>query len=212
MTKRKALTEQVIRLVMKAPEKPQDLVIYAQLVHDKMAENVATFPAPDPPLAALQSLIDELRAACSYAKTGGIGSPGKRDLVARKVRAALNSELGCVTKVAALDPANAAVIAERAAMSLRGSSFRNKPTLELRHGPVSGCILAIAAAIAKASMYKWQYRLSGGPWLDLPPTGGAGTKLEGLTPTATIQVRFSAVLRTSDVQTDWCDPVSIIVI
>lgn len=77
---------------------------------------------------------------------------------------------------------------------------------------MSGCVLAIAKAVPSATAYYWQCSLDGGvTWIDREMTSGANTKIENLTPMTTVHVRFSAFVRNTG-RTDWCDPVSIVVL
>lgn len=134
MTKKKLPETYVIHVVLDAPRKAADFVIYATLVHDKMEENVATFPAPDPPLGALQALIDTVRADAAGATIKGIGGADDRNASHGRLTAGMESERAYVEKVAAADPKNAAVIAARAAMRLKNVPPRYKPILELAAG------------------------------------------------------------------------------
>lgn len=196
---------------MKAPRKPQELVIYAQVVHDAMAANAATFPTPNPPLPKLQALIDDLTTKQARTRMA-VGGITRRNTAQDKLVAGLNKERVYVEEVATGDPENAAVIAERAGMQLRKTATSPlKPPLSLDHGPVSGCVLAVVAAIKGATAYYWEYRLNEGvTWIVLPHTTRANTKIEDLAPGATAHVRFRALLPAG--LTDWSAPVPIIVI
>jgi hypothetical protein len=211
MPKKKPIETHVVHVVLKAPRTAAKLLIHARLVHDQMAENAATFPAPDPPLAVLQALIAELAARAAGVTLKGIGGADDRDAVHRRLLTALNAECAYVQKIAAADPKNAAAIAARAAMTLKGTGTIYKATLVLEHGPVSCSVLATAKAIRGATAYHWQYSLDGGAtWIDLPMTTRADTRLDNLPLKATAHVRVRAFLRGVG-PTDWCEPVSIIV-
>jgi len=211
MSKKRPRTEHVIRVVLSAPRRPRELIIYAQHVHDMMATNAATLPHPDPPLVTLQAHIDDLATKEAALARRTAGAAADRDGAMRVLQADLNNERAYVEQIATQDPANAARIAEDAGMSLHKVPSTNKPHLVLRHGRVSGTVDVIAKAITGAQAYHRQYSIDGGvTWIDMPPTTKANATLANLTVKTTVFVRHRAVLRTG--LTDWGDPVSIIVL
>ncbi len=212
MTKRKPLIEHAVRVVLKYPRNPASLLIFAQLVHDKMLENVATFTHPDPPLVTLQGLIDDLRTKQAGLGLAGAGGATKRDAAQRLLVAALMKERACVEAVAAEDPEHAAVIAALAAMTLRTTPVIYKPFLGLEPGAVSGTVDCNAKAVPSAVSYEWEISFDGGvTWLKAGATTRANMTLKDLAPKTTVHVRFRALLRYS-VYTNWSNAVWIIVV
>ncbi len=210
MTKKKLADQHVIRVVLSAPRRPAELVIFAQVVHDKMAENVGWFPTPDPSLATLQSLIDDVKQKAADVRSVGVGGVTRRDAAQKTLLTALNSERAYVEKVAIANPASAAVIAQAAHMNLRKAGSVSPPVLLVEHGDLSGSLRMRAGGISGATVYAWQYSLDGGlTWIDMPKTTRASTRLGNLAPKTTVHVRFRALMRKTG-YTDWSVPVPII--
>jgi hypothetical protein len=211
MPKKKLATEFVVHVALKAPRKPADLVIYAQVIHDAMAANAATFPTPDPPLTVFQAGIDDLTSTEVAVKRVGVGGATRRNTSQRALSANLKRERAYVQGVAAADPENAALIAARAGMSLWSVPSRNKPILVAKTGRVSGILNVITTAIKGATGYQWQHSLDGGKtWIDMPATTKAQTTLANLTPKATVWFRVRALVRKTGF-TDWSQSVSAVV-
>jgi hypothetical protein len=212
MPKKKPLAEHVVRVALKYPRTAAKLVTFGQFIHDKMDENSATFTHPDPPLAALQLLIEELKTAAAGVGRIGIGGAAIRNVVMRKLIAALMRERAYVETVASADPEHAASIAAMAGMALRNAPSIYKPDFEVRQGFLSGTLDCIAKAIKNAVTYHWQYSFDEGiTWMDATVTTTSYTTLTRLPPKTTVTVRFRALLRHST-YTEWSRAVSRTVI
>jgi hypothetical protein len=211
MSKKKLATEFIVRVALKAPRKPADLVIYAQVIHNAMAANAATFPAPDPPLSVLQADIDDLKNKEAAVKSVGVGGATRRNSSQRALSADLKRACAYVEGIAAADPEKAALIAAQAGMALWSVPARNKPGLVAKSGRVSGVLNVITTAVNGATGYQWQHSLDGGKtWIDMPATTKAQTTLSGLTPKTTVWFRVRALVRKTGL-TDWSQPVSAVV-
>ena len=210
MTKRKDPTEHVVQVVLRAPRQTPDLIVYGKHVHDQLAANAATFPAPTPPLPKLQGFVDGLRHAAAQAPSLGVAGASHVKQARDALMGALEGERQYVESIAAATPQEALAIALRAGMDLKRHSPRSKPPLELRHGSVSRTVVAIAKAIHGALTYYWQYSLDGVTWIDRPMTDVAHTQIDDLTPGTMVWVRVRAMTRKET--TDWVATASIMVL
>ena len=205
-----ATKKTTVNVVLKAPTRMADFLVFVQKVHDQMAVNAKSLPSPNPTLVVFQGQIDDLTTKEALAKTRANGAVGDRDQSRAVVKASLASERAYVEGLCNADAGNALVLAQDAGMSLRVSSPRNKPPLAVKAGTVSGTVQIVAKATKGAKTNLWQYSLDGGKtWIDLPPTTRASTALTSLTPGTTVTVRQRSVTKAG--LTDWAQPVSHLV-
>ena len=199
-----------IRVALKLPRKIADQLVCAQKVHDQMAANSKSLPAPNPALTVLQGLIDDLGTKEALAKTRAAGAVEDRDKAQLAMKAGLESERTYVEGLCNADPGSAPVLAQDAGMSLKATSPHEKPPLVVKAAAVSGSVHLVAKATKGAKQNQWQYSLDGGKtWTDLPPTSAAKTTLANLTPATTVTVRQRAWTATG--LDDWSQPVSHVV-
>src|ERR1700686_2001232 len=107
-----------IRLTLKLPRKIADFIVKATTVHDTMAANPATIPAPNPAFTVLKAHTDTLVTKEALAKTRAAGAVADRDAAMKIVADDLNTEHSYVEVLANADPGNAATIAGDAGMAL----------------------------------------------------------------------------------------------
>jgi hypothetical protein len=199
-----------IRVVLKAPVKIADFLVFAQKVHDQMAANASTLPSPNPPLPTLQAQIATLTTKEALTKTRATGAVADRDQAQLAVKTSLESEAAYVEELCNADPSNALVLAQDAGLSLKATGSHTKPPLAVKASAVSGSVNIVAKATTGAKQNQWEYSLDGGKtWIDLPPTTKAKTTLASLTPGTTVTVR-QRVFTKAGLQ-DWSQPVSSVV-
>ncbi len=206
----KRTSTRTIQVVLKLPEKTADFIVRAQTIHDTMAANPGTLPSPMPVLTTLASHISDLVSKEAAAQTRAVGAVADRDAAKKVVADDLSSERAYVEQLVNADPANGAVIAHDAGMTLRKVPSRNKPDLAASKGAVSGSVHAVAKATKGARANEWQCSLDGGKtWIDLPPTTRADTTIHSLTPGTTVSIRQRVLTKAG--LTDWGQPVSTLV-
>jgi len=199
-----------VLVVLKAPNKVANLLVFAQAIHDAMAANTSTLPSPSPALTVLQSSIDTLAAKQTVVQTRVKGAVGDRDAAQKALMVILGSERGYVESVCNGSPTTAAQIAEDAGMSLRKTGAHTKPPLAVKAGATSGVVEVSAKATKGAGANNWQYSLDGGKtWIDLPSTTKAKTTISNLVPGTTVQVRQQAITKSGE--GDWSVPVPHVV-
>ncbi len=209
MTTSKA--SRTIRVVLKLPETVANFIVRAQTIHDTMAANTKTLPAPSPALTVLAADIASLITKEAAAKARTVGAVADRDAAKKVVSDDLSSEQAYVEQLVNADPANGATIAQDAGMQLRKVPTRNKPLLALNKGATTGTVKAVAKATKGAKANEWQYSLDGGKtWIDVPPTTKANTSIQNLTPGSTVSIRQRVLTKAG--QSDWGQPVSTLVV
>jgi hypothetical protein len=200
-----------IRVVLKLPEKVADFIVRAQTIHDTMAANSGSLPKPTPALSVLASHIADLMTKEAGVKVRTLGAAADRDAAKKAVSDDLSGERAYVEQLVNADPANAAIIAQDAAMTLRTQAPRSKPLLAIKRRVVSGTVQAVAKAAKGAKANHWEYSTDGGKtWIELEPTTGARTTVQNLTPGSTVSFRHCVLTKAG--LSDWGDPVSTLVI
>ena len=99
----------------------------------------------------LASHIADLITKEAGVKAETLGAAADRDAAKKAVSDDLNRERAYVEELVNADPANAAIIAHDAAMTLRTQAPRSKPLLAIKRGVVSGTVQAVAKAAKGAS-------------------------------------------------------------
>ena len=199
-----------VRVALKLPKRIGDFISAAIKIHDQMALNAATLPAPNPTLLILKSQIDTLGTKEALAKARSTGAVADRDTAMKVVAVSLNSERAYVESVCNADPTNALTVAQDAGMSLRVVPTREKPPLAAKAGKVSGSVFLAAKATKGAKTNNWQYSADGGKtWVDVPATTKASTTVSSLTPGTTVEFRQRIVTKAG--VADWGQPISHIV-
>jgi hypothetical protein len=181
----------------------------AQAILAAMTGN-AHFPAPNPPLTALEAAIDALDVAETATKTRARGTVEARNAARAQLISELDAQVAYVQKVADGDPENAEAIIASAGMTVRKAPSRNKATFVAAPGATSGSAKLAAKAAAIRASYEWQWSVDGGKtWTDAPPTLQAKTVITGLPVSTTVQFRYRAVTKTGP--TDWSQPTSLLI-
>ena len=199
-----------VGVAMGLPTRTVDLIVFAQMVHDKLAAGSKVLPTPSPALLVFQTDIDALKTEQVLVLQRIPGAVNTRNQALSVVKLDLHNERAYVESVVNADPANAAQIAEAAGFSLYKSYARSKLPLAVKAGAVSGGVQLVAKAALGAKANLWQLSTDGGKtWVDLPATTKAKTQVANLTPGTIVQFRQRAV--TKDGVGDWSLPVPQVV-
>jgi hypothetical protein len=201
-----------ILAVLKLPQRRVPLLLsIARSIVMRMTDN-AWFPAPDPPLAEVQSAIDDLTQAATTAATRVLGSVPARDAKREVLVVRLGYLRDYVQAIANANLDHAVAIIESAGMSVKKVGRPPPPTHRLARGRVSGQVDIVVPSAADRAAYEHQYSLDGGKtWLPLPQPFTNETKVTvaGLPPGATVMFRYRASVK--GVVGDWSDVLSIVV-
>jgi hypothetical protein len=198
---------QSIVIVLALPRIVPQLILRATTVANVIEENVGTFPAPTPAIALFRTHIDDL-VQTQTAFDNRLGTRARRDDAQRVVVADMKQLHAYVQLLANATPDDAAVIAARAAMTVRAHAAYSKATLALKQ-LFSGVVRAIAKAVRGARAYEWQWSVDDGQSWTSVTTTQASTTLSGLRPGVTLHVRFRVLTKSGF--GDWSDAVSLIV-
>ena len=121
-----------IAVALGLPVKVAELLVFAQVVHDKMAASIALLPKPSPTLLVLQTDISTLASKEALVKARVPSAVNDRDAAQKALKIDLHNERAYVESVVNADPANAANIAEGAGMTLRKPTVVNKLPLAVK--------------------------------------------------------------------------------
>ncbi len=115
-----------------------------------------------------------------------------------------------VQTVADADAENSAAIIQSAGFAVKKTAVRKPRVFDAVQGAVSGTVKLVTRSAGPRSAYDWEYSTDGGKtWLLLPSTVQATTTVTGLTAGTTVQFRVRAVTKSGE--SDWSQPVSLIV-
>jgi hypothetical protein len=195
--------------VLKLSPRIKNVIAFAQSVATSMTGNTS-FPSPIPTLAIFEADVAALNAAESAVLARTKGAVETRNAKLAIVRSDLEKLKTYVQGVAdAANPSNAEAIIQSAGMDLRKVTFRDKATLAVKQGSVSGTVKLAAKAVAKRAAYDWQYSTDQKTWTSLPQTLQAKTGVSALTSGTTYYFRFQALTMTG--MEDWSQPQALLV-
>ncbi len=185
------------------------LIAFTKSVIQSMTGN-AYFPNPQPPLATVQTALDELMSAEAAATKRALGAVATRN-EKRTVLVALLEELRVsVQKVADANPEQAPSVINSAGMPVRKPAVRKPRVFSAVQGAVSGTVKLIVPSAGHRSSYDWQWSSDGGKtWQLLPSTIQARTTVTGLPPATNASFRYRAVTKTG--VADWSEVISLLV-
>jgi hypothetical protein len=194
---------------LKLPTQVPALLGIAEAIVAAMTGN-PSFPAPSPSLAAVTAALADLEDAEVATRTRTRGTVAVRN----QKRAALVGLLvrlkAYVQGVADEDPEHATTLIESAGMRVKKSAAPAKADFEVRPGAVSGSVRMAARAAGDRASYQWAWSPDGGrTWRSAPATLQARTVLSGLPSGSTCSFRVRTVTKTGE--TDWCEPVCVLV-
>ena len=201
----------VVILKLKEDEAPL-LVVRARNIVQRMTGN-PWFPSPSPPLADVESAIDDLDAAEVRTHTRAPDSVTDRDGKRKVLERRLDELRGYVFKIASDNPDHAAEIVASADMYLKRLRGPPPQGFAAEPGSRSGEIDVTAPRAGDRAAYEFQYSLDGGKtWLPFPQAveTKASATLPGQKPGSTVHLRYRVTVK--GVTGDWSDAISIIVV
>ena len=176
-------------VVLDLPGRVPDLIIRARAI----IEACATHPRlknPDPPLADLTALADDVEAAQTAMGLGGKDARPARDVVADRLRKALKRLGLCVEDQANLPGEDAESFIHLALMYPRARSTRRKKPISVKSSTSPGSAVVDVRAAGANVLYKWQVSVDGGKtWPVYKETKQSKTTLEGLPVGQTVLIR-----------------------
>ena len=186
------------------------LITMAKGIIAALTGNTATFPSPDPSLAALSAALTDLETAESSVQARTRGAVAGRNEKRKELVTLLEQLKAYVQKVADANSETSAQTIQSTGLAVRKNALRQKQTFAAKTGPVSGTIDLTAAVTARRASYEWQSSLDGGKtWTSLPTTIQSKTTVSGLTPGVTATFRSRTVTRTGE--GDWTQATAIVV-
>jgi hypothetical protein len=190
-------TESLPTAVKNSPRSNHLFVTYLYKIADSLNGN-ASFVTPTPSAATIRSAADGLAQANAAARGGGSAAVAARN-AQRKGAEGLVDQFVSYVRVTVIaeagDPATAVAMIQSAGLSVRKRSKAQKPPFVARYGSVSGEVLLIALAVAKAATYTWMYSLDQKNWTTAPQTMKASTTITGLTRGQVYFFQFRALTR-----------------
>jgi hypothetical protein len=178
------------------------------VVVNAMTAAKATFSTPSPALATVSAAVAALADAQTAFK-GKMGSRAARDDAWTALLALMQQVQGYVQATARANPAQAAAIAEEAAMRLRKTTKPQKSDLAVK-AVASGSVKVVAKATKGARANEFQYSTDGGKtWNVVPTSTRASTTIAGLTPGVAVTYRHRPVTKAGP--GDWSQPVTAVV-
>jgi hypothetical protein len=191
--------------VLKLDKRIHNVIAFAGHVVQSMTDN-PDFPSPTPTLASVQVDIDALARAQSTVRSRTFGSAKARDASLAAVRVDLASLKAYVQTLAhGADVDVAAQLIASAGFFVKKRGVHPKQRAAAIPGPVSGSVRLTAPFAGKRAAYAWQVSEASGPWMPLPDTTQASTRVDSLTPGRIYRFQVRALTRVG--RGDWSEPV-----
>ena len=195
--------------VLSLPKPVPALITYAQSVVTAMTGN-PSFPTPTPALAAVTTGITALHNAEASALARTKGAVEVRNNKRADLVTLLQQLRNYIQTVADGDVDTAAAVIRSAGIAVRKTAVRRPRGFDAIQGAASGSAKLVAASAGRRASYEWQYSTDGGKtWVIAPATLQAKTTVTGLTPGATVEFRYRAVLKTGE--GNWSQTVLLLV-
>ena len=196
--------------VLILPVQNKHLITFARAVHDALLNNPG-FPNPNPTLVMFAGAITEFEDAETKTATRAKGSAQVRDLKKKAVKDCLFHLRDHVQSVVETNtnPVAATALIKSAFMSVRKTPKRSLPELSARNADVPGKVMLVAKAVARTTLYYWEYSLDQSTWIPVPETVRARAEIEDLTSATLHYFRFRA--RTRAGWQDYSQVVSLLV-
>ena len=184
------------------------LIVQSEVVVNTMTANKGTFGAPSPALATVSAAITALSNAEAAFK-GKTGTKAARDDAWKALIELMQQLASYVQATARANPAQAATIAQDAAMRLRKTPTHHKSDLAVS-SVGSGAVKVVAKALKGARANEFQYSTDGGKtWIACPTALQAHATITGLQPGTTVMYRHRPVTKTGP--GDWSQTVTAMV-
>ncbi len=198
-----------VSAVLKLPTSVPALISVAKAIIAAMTNN-ASFPAPEPTIAAVSAALNELETAEAAALARAKGAATARNQKRAALVALLELLKAYVQKTADENFETAATVIGSAAMVVRKVPVRTKRVFTVKQGTVSGSVTLVTASAARRASYEWEYSGDGGKtWLLMPATLQTKTSITGLQAGSTYSFRYRAILKAG--AEDWSAPVNFLV-
>jgi hypothetical protein len=195
--------------VLKPPRNVPALITYATGIVRAVDGN-ASLPSPVPPVADLQSAIDDLQAAETDAQTRARGAVATRNAKRSTLVALLQQLRTYVQTRADASPESAPAIIESAGIAVRKPMPPVARGFHSRPGRVSGSVELVALSAGDRASYEWQTSVDeGNTWTRLPTTLQASTSVAGLTPLTTMVARYRVIGKQGE--GEWGQSLAVIV-
>jgi hypothetical protein len=179
-----------------------------------IAENVVVYATPVPPLAAVQTALDDFLISVASAAGGGIGETATKNAKRIALAALVRPLSNYVTDTAAGDLAklmsSGLPIQKPGAAPVGPLSTPTTPVAA--QGPITGSLSSTSSPVYGAGMYNWRLALASAPttYLQTAQTMGARHTFKGLTPGQVYNVELNAVGAAG--ASDWSDDGSVMVL
>jgi hypothetical protein len=198
-----------IIVVLGIPNTITGVITRSYEIVDAMGKNTLVFKNPPVAFTVSTGHIDDLVTANTAAQTRAKGMVSARDDKKKLVVEDMHQYHGYVQTLANASPADAATIAQAAAMRLRNAGSIHKSDLAVKH-VVSGTVQLVAKAIKGGRAHEWEVSTDGGKtWTSVPATLAAHTTVTGLTPGVMTTFRHRTITKSG--AADWSSPVSFLV-
>jgi hypothetical protein len=193
------------------------LLAVAKAMLNAFKANTTLLPQPTPPVATVQTQMQDLDAAQQATSTRAKGTTAVRNAKRDLLMTSLESWRMYVQSLCDASPEQAEAIITAATMSVAKVPMASKPVLEAKLGTASGGVVLLAnetllvgRGVRKRSSFNWQLSADGGKaWTGVPSTPLATTTIDGLTPLATYAFRVSVTV--SKTTGAWSQAVTIVV-
>jgi hypothetical protein len=198
-------------------KKPQDVLTQARATCNGMKANPTLFATPNPPIATVESEIQDLETAQEAVATRARGTVATRNAKCDVLITSVETQRMYVQGLCDANPEQAPAIVEAAAMTIAKPPSYVKPVIQAKQGAQSGVVTVVAnetvlvgKGVKKKSTFNWQFSPDGGKtWNSVPSTPLADTTISGLTPLTAYSFRVSVTV--SRVTGEWSQAVSILV-
>ena len=170
------------------------------------------FPTPDIPAAEATAMVDALEAAMQAAKGGGPAAMSALHAVAERADTLYRNLTHYVERIAEGDET---IILSSGFHVSKQPIIKPKPELAALDGEHSGTAKLVAKPKDRGAAYKWQMSKvsddgTAEVWVDIGTTTRASIEVSGLEIMKRYKFRYAVV--TPDGTSDYCEPVSKIIV
>jgi hypothetical protein len=191
------------------PTRVSALISLAKAIAQGLTGN-ASFPNPEPTVAAINAAIADLETAETAATTRVQGAVAARNGKRAALVALLQQLKGYIQKIADADRETAPALIQSVAMGVRKAPVHAKHAFGVKHGTVSGSAALVTAVAGRRASYEWEFSSDGGKtWQTAPPTMQTKTTIVGLQPGTSYSFRCRSVTKAG--AADWSQPLALIV-
>jgi hypothetical protein len=195
--------------VSKIPTTAGGLTSYAHALIAGLTGN-ALVPNPNPSVATLTDLLGKYETAETATKARTAGTIGARNTAKAALIQGLRAVRTNLQLLADASPDNAEAIITSTSLTVRKTAARSKAPFAVVQGPISGSAHLTAKSTGPRAAYDWEWSGDAGKtWVQATSTTQARTTITGLPVGTSVQFRFRSV--TPKGQSDWCQPVSLLV-